>query len=191
MGRAMHTEEIGHDPTPQPRRVRAAAALLVALVAAGGWTVHARSAGPGDPQRADLGLQADEQAGPVVVADICPLRTDHQTTVTVTFGLRNVGSAPLTLVRVDPMLPRGGLRLTATATRSGSCAAPGPSTRTIAPHGRVLVSFRFTLPRTCPTALPVQARLQVREGGTTTTLQLPVVNDLSGTRYDTCIPGQW
>lgn len=135
-----------------------------------------------------------------MLTDVCPLRTDHQTTVSVSFVLHNPTSMRAEITRIDPVLPLGGLRLTATTTRSGGCERPGPPerrpgpadrTRSVAAGGRVLVTFRFTLPRICPTALPVQAMLRVRSSGVATTRRLPVVNDLAGVRYDTCIPGQW
>jgi len=145
---------------------------------------------PGElgPSPGPLGLPA----GPVPalsLGEVCqPVHTDGRTRLDVSFTLVNTVDRPVTLVRVVPELPLGGLRELRTEVRSGTCAAPGPPVRTgvIPGRGAVLAVFQLGLPPTCPAPLPVQATVAERRGARPVVATVLLLADLGGLHFATC-----
>jgi hypothetical protein len=198
-------DEIGSEARPVSRRTRVlvaglvAAAVVVAGVVAlrrGVDPVEAPPAGPPAAQMprlpGQLGPSPTGSLPPVpalLVSEVCqPVHTDGRTVLDVSFALVNTLARPVTLVRITPVLPLGGLRERSTEIHSGSCLRPGPKLRTgeIAGHAAALVVFRLALPPTCPAPLPVEADLTERRDGRMITAGVHLLSDLAGIHFTTC-----
>jgi hypothetical protein len=125
----------------------------------------------------------------LTVMEVCqPLRTDGRSRLDVSFTLVNTVARPVTLVRITPVFPLGGVRGLSTEYRGGTCAAPGSPLRTgdVRAGGSLLVVLRLALPPTCPAAYPVEADLTERRNGRTVTAGIHLLSDLGGIRFTTC-----
>jgi hypothetical protein len=198
-------DEIGGAPGPGSRRPRTAVLVLVAAAVIVAGVVSLRRGvepldvpPPASPPAAQMprppGQAPPLSTGPLEVpalsvGEVCqPPRTDGRTRLDVSFTLVNILDRPVTLVRVEPLLPLQGLRALATELRSGSCAAPGPPLPNDQVRGRgsLLVVFRLALPTTCPAALPVGATVAERSAGRHVATDLPLLSDLGGVHFSTC-----
>ena len=125
----------------------------------------------------------------LLVGEVCrPVRTDGRSRLDVTFTLVNTATRPVTLIRVKPALPLGGLRALNTEYRAGTCAAPGGARNAgdVRPAGSLLVVLRLALPPECPAPYPVEADLTERSNGRTVTSGIHLLSDLGGIRFTTC-----
>ena len=169
---------------------------LLAVAAAGWWLLHQPGSTP--PKAAAVATLSAPGQRLVQVAGICPPVTDGRHALVVSFVLRNVSAAAVTVRSVQPLLPLGGLDAVAIDISGGSCAATSaaPGGLDLAAGGDLVVSFRFLLPGTCPQALPIQARTEVLvspavsdtpvDAATAVGDDLPVFNDLGSIRFSTC-----
>jgi hypothetical protein len=196
------------DPRRTPRWLRALVVLTVLSVVAfvAGRAVDSPAPAPGPSPTAVAGPTTSSPtpsgprassdaalfAGPLSVGAICP-HTDGSTELQVQFQIENIGSTRLAVLAVRPVLPIGGLRPRAvTFPRSPSCGTPaartGPST-VLDPGDRVGVQLAFRLPAECPAPYPVQADIDLRQGGRRTTERVPLLPDLGSIHFDTCPDG--
>jgi hypothetical protein len=198
-------DEIGNDAPPTSRRTRVLLAWLVAAAVVVAGVVALRrgvdpveAPPPSSPPAAQMpslpGQLGPLPTGPLppvpalAVGTVCPARTDGRTRLDVSFTVVNTAARPVSLVRVEPSFPLGGLRLITTQVRSGTCARPGPKVHvdTVSPAGAVLVVFLLRLPPTCPTPLPIGATLHELRGTHAATAAVPLFNDLGGIHFTTC-----
>ena len=158
------------------------------------------SGSPSPPTTAPPRPVGDPASGvsPVLVAGVCPLGTDHESRLVVRFLLANAAPYPIHVLSVRPVLPLGGLEPGGVSIVSGECERwiPGRPDKVLGVGESRLVTMHFQLPKECPWALPVQARVTVdgtaRGRGPTPlrprSVTLGVWSDLGGTGFHGC-PG--
>jgi hypothetical protein len=122
---------------------------------------------------------------------ICPLKTDGRTTLSVSFIVSNPNPEKITLLRLRPLLPMGGLTPTGAFLQDGTCAHPtgsrtAPAGQSITGHGTRLATFTFALPKTCPAPLPVQATARMTGSSGTVSFLLIVLPDLGHGHFAAC-----
>jgi hypothetical protein len=195
------SDEVSGGPGPGPGRPRTALLVLVAAAAIVAGVVSlrhgvepVRARPPASPPVAQMPSPPGQVGSfpPVpalLVGEVCqPLRTDGHSRLDVAFTLVNSAPAPVTLIRIRPALPLGGLRELSTEYRAGTCAAAGAPLRTgdVRPGGTMLVVLRLALPPTCPAPYPVEADLTERRAGRTVTAGVHLLSDLGNVRFTTC-----
>jgi hypothetical protein len=200
------SDEVSGGPGPGPGRPRTALLVLVAaaVIVAGVVSLRrgvepVRVPPPASPPAAQM-PPPPGQVGPpspeplpevpaLLVNPVCePLRTDGHSRLDVSFMLVNTIARPVTLVRIKPVLPLGGLRELSTEYRSGTCIAPGAPLRTrdVRAGGTLLVVLRLALPPTCPAPYPVEADLTERRDGRVVTAGIHLLSDLGAVHFTTC-----
>jgi len=154
------------------------------------------------------GVEYLAQAGPE-----CSAQHGHQLQVGV--EVINLSGSTLSLGRIKPVLPIGGMRPIAeqwvpcgtipspgqgsgqgsgtfiwVSTSAGSTGDPNllPGGDTVPPGGTAWLSVTFQVLVTCPGPLPVQFTVSYSESGHTQTTQLPGFSDLGEVPYSGC-PG--
>jgi hypothetical protein len=138
-----------------------------------------------DPSMAVLA----RRTGYVLAHDICPIVTDHRTTMEISFVLENITPVRVIITRVTPVLPLKGFRPTGVELQFGLCkdrAKPALLEPRLAAGGAVLVTLSFALPDTCPAPYPILLRVMLTIDGQRRVEDLPLLSDLGGVRFDTC-----
>lgn len=177
---------------------RWATATVVALVVAGGAVAVLRD---GDPPSNPTPPPTPTSSPTRVLPTQDPLTlitsssnactdTDHRRRLTVIFGVVNLGSEPVVVRKVTPVLPLGGLRLTRKSIGVAACGEvqTNDGSRVLTAGRSLAVSFTFRLPKKCPAAFPVQAAVTVSDvdGLRQVTDPVPVLSDLGGIEFDQC-----
>lgn len=194
-------DELSGGPGPARRSTTRQVLLVAAVVLLAVLAVRALRPGVRPPPVAVPTVQPVPPAEPVTgspeplpqvpaleVEDVCPVSTDRRAVLTVSFVLVNLSAGPVTLERVDPVLPVPLVRADGVTIRSGRCAAAGAVTRerTLLPRGGLLVSLRLRFTE-CPTPAPVQVNVRERTADDRVLTQGHMVrNDLGGTAFDPC-----
>jgi len=182
-----------HWRPPRVALVLAAAGLLVGLVA--GYAVGVRHAGkPHSPPRAtpsqtrpsfSAGGFPLSQSGPE-----CSAQTGHE--LQLGLEVTNLSDTPITLRRVEVMLPMGGLRATSQAWGPcGELPAPGevPGNAlppTLGPGASAWFTVTFQVLVGCPQPLPVHFVLDYDQSGRSAAMPLPSFPDLGQVSYGKC-----
>ncbi|HST85367.1 MAG TPA: hypothetical protein VLL08_26745 [Kineosporiaceae bacterium] len=127
----------------------------------------------------------DQQLG---LGRICPAVTDGRKALAVSFNLVNLSDTAVTVMDVEPRLPLGGLRPSGPNTAGGTCEHPGRRAPggLLFPGDTQLITMRFRLPKKCPQAYPVQARVALRVNQMVGMTTVPVYNDLGAVVFDSC-----
>jgi hypothetical protein len=189
----------GDDRNEEPAGLGALGRTAVAVVCVLAGVVFLVLRGPGEPDTdalppepepsssSQLALTADPGQRLVIVAT-CPPVTDGRLTLAVSFELQNGGDIDVTLVEVKPVLPLAGLRVRGPVTAGGTCEQPGSGAPggLLAPGAKQLITMRFRLPKECPQAYPVQARVRLRANQMVGTTTARIHNDLGDVDFDTC-----
>jgi hypothetical protein len=200
-------EEIGSEP-PRPRRRGSGGVIVGIVVAVGvGWVLlhgggdSTATSGPTPSASQPSPSESPTEAQRPGIADaqfelgeVCAPLPAAKKTFDVRFTLVNPSPADLLLLRVVPSLPLGGLVLEETQLTLGGCEggdrpSQSQSQLRVPARGSVLVVFRFHLPETCPSALPVQADVTSRVFNVSQSGQrivLPIYPDLGSLDFATC-----
>lgn len=142
------------------------------------------------PTQAALQLHA----GYVSAPSVCPVSTDHRTTLSITLVLRNDTQVTERVEGLAPALPLGGLVDQGVVIRSGSCQVPfGKPVKAdgqVLPAGTtILVTLHLGLPRTCPQPLPVGLDVTLSISGDVRAESLSLFDDLGSIPFATCPAG--
>ena len=130
-------------------------------------------------------------SGYVSAQQICPVSTDHRTTLAISFILHNDTPVTERVQQLKPALPLGGLVSRGVVIRSGTCT--GPSGTAVRPAGQVLaagttmlVTVHLGLTKTCPHPLPVELDVTLSINGDVRAQQLSLFNDLGSIPFASC-----
>lgn len=142
-----------------------------------------------DPTAAALQLHA----GYVSAQSVCPVTTDHRTSLTISLVLHNDTDVTEHIEQLSPALPLGGLIDKGAVIRSGSCSAPSgkplPATGQVLPADKtLLVTLHLGITATCPKPQPVGLDVTLSIGGNPRAEQLTLFPDLGEFAFDACHP---
>lgn len=200
----MAPDELGGRGDREPllgRRTTVAVAVLAAVAVGVAVAGEVSGGGPGPADAAPTPTATEQpravQEPPAVLSTgwvandvVCPVQTDGRRLLIVRFILANRSGRKLVVTSVEPVLPLGGLSPRSTSTIAGDCHRWVPTdtgSDSLPVDGQRVVSMLFRLPRKCPHALPVRARVTVRaETGSIRTVELPVLADLGGVPFAAC-----
>jgi hypothetical protein len=180
------------------RRPPAAAALALAAVAllaglAVGYTAGIRHAGkpPAPPLPAASQTTPSFAAGGFPLSQTspgCSAQIGHE--LQLGLEVTNLSATPVTLRRVEVMLPMGGLKATSQAWGPcGELPVPGPGNAlppTLGPGASAWFTVTFQVLVGCPQPLPVQFTLDYDQGGRPAAMPLPGFPDLGQVSYGKC-----
>jgi hypothetical protein len=133
-------------------------------------------------------------SGLVAATGVCPVVTDHRTTMTVSFTMQDITPVREVVRSVTSQDQVLGPRATGVSIRPGSCAAASgqptpPGNQVLDPGGEELVSLTYALPKTCPAPFPVQVSVGLSIADQPRAEQLVLLSDLSGVSFTTCASG--
>jgi hypothetical protein len=139
------------------------------------------------PTQAALQLRS----GFVSARAICPVSTDHHSTLAITLVLLNDTEVTEHITGLSPALPLPGLVDKGATIRSGSCVAPSGKAakadgQVLPPGTTILVTLHLGLPATCPQPSPVGLDVTLSIEGNIRSEQLSLFNDLGSVAFDTC-----
>jgi hypothetical protein len=180
------------------RRPPAAAALALAAVAllaglAVGYAAGIRHAGkpPAPPLPAASQTTPSFAAGGFPLSQTgpgCSAQIGHE--LQLGLEVTNLSATPVTLRRVEVMLPMGGLKATSQAWGPcGELPVPGPGNAlppTLGPGASAWFTVTFQVLVGCPQPLPVQFTLDYDQGGRPAAIPLPGFPDLGQVSYGKC-----
>ena len=173
--------------------VLASAALLVGLAA--GYAAGVRHAGkpPSPPRPAVSQSTLSFAAGGFPLSQTgpgCSAQIGHE--LQLGLEVTNLSDTPITLRRVEVMLPMGGLRATSQAWGPcGELPAPGevPGNAlppTLGPGASAWFTVTFQVLVGCPQPLPVHFVLDYDQSGRSAAMPLPSFPDLGQVSYGKC-----
>jgi hypothetical protein len=186
-------------PRPAMAVIAAAALGLGFAVGYSAGARHARpAAAPPAPSRAAGPAPASALAAPFSAGGFPLSQSGPQCTVQagrelqVGLQITNVSSVAVQLRRVQVILPRGGLRVTARAWAPCGqlpviAAGPGHDVPpSLGPGASAWFTVTFQVLVNCPKPLPVQFALDYDQHGGTATIRLPGFPDLGQVPYSGC-----
>ncbi len=118
----------------------------------------------------------------------CPARIDADSHLLVSFELRNLGTDPVTVTSVKPLLALSGLASAGPITSGGSCERPGSKGvgGLMYSGDKQLFTLRFRMPKQCPQPFPVLTAIKVRVGEMVAQTTAGVYADLGSVSFDAC-----
>ena len=185
-----------HGPVLRRRPPAAALALAAAALLAGlaaGYAAGARHAGrpPAPPRPAASQATPSFAAGGYPLSQTgpgCSAQIGHE--LQLGLEVTNLSATPVTLRRVEVMLPMGGLKATSQAWGPcGELPVPGPGNAlppTLGPGASAWFTVTFQVLVGCPQPLPVQFTLDYDQGGRPAAMPLPGFPDLGQVSYGKC-----
>jgi len=190
--------EMGSRHGPVLRRRPPAAALALAAVAllaglAVGYAAGVRHAAkpPAPPRPAASQTTPSFAAGGFPLSQTgpgCSAQIGHE--LQLGLEVTNLSATPVTLRRVEVMLPMGGLKATSQAWGPcGELPVPGPGNAlppTLGPGASAWFTVTFQVLVGCPQPLPVQFTLDYDQGGRPAAMPLPGFPDLGQVSYGKC-----
>lgn len=187
--------EMGSRRGPVLRRRPSAAALVLAAVAllaglAVGYAAGVRHAGK-PPRPAASQTTPSFGAGGFPLSQTgpgCSAQIGHE--LQLGLEVTNLSATPVTLRRVEVMLPMGGLKATSQAWGPcGELPVPGSGTAlppTLGPGASAWFTVTFQVLAGCPQPLPVHFTLDYDQGGRPAAMPLPGFPDLGQVSYGKC-----
>ena len=190
--------EMGSRHGPVLRRRPPAAALALAAVAllaglAVGYAAGVRHAAkpPAPPRPAASQTTPSFAAGGFPLSQTgpgCSAQIGHE--LQLGLEVTNLSATPVTLRRVEVMLPMGGLKATSQAWGPcGELPVPGPGNAlppTLGPGASAWFTVTFQVLAGCPQPLPVQFTLDYDQAGRPAAMPLPGFPDLGQVSYGKC-----
>lgn len=175
-------------PLRAPRAGLAVAALVAGLIV-GYLAGHVQAARPGKPRPAASAIIPAGQVALIDTGNRCAAQQGND--LQLGMQVENQSGQPVTLGKIVPVLPLGGLR--AVSSQLGSCGllpghARGPS-RSLAPGSTGWLTVTFAVLIRCPQPIPVQFKVSYAQHGRSVTASFSGFPDLGQVRYGDCAAG--